>query len=116
MGGRGWIWRPPSSTRCAGRSARRAVFDPGVLVSALITSSGTPAKLLANARGGKFELIVSPLLLAELEEVLCREKFRRYVGLDAVSDYLDLLRRLAVVAADPEAPRRCARSTPMTTI
>lgn len=83
---------------------RRAVFDPGVLVSALITPSGTPAKLLAEARRGDLELIASPLLLAELEEVLRREKFRRYVGLDAVSDYLDLLRRLAVLATDPEGP------------
>lgn len=83
---------------------RRAVLDPGVLVSALITPNGTPAKLLVEARRGELELIVSPLLLAELEGVLRREKFRRYAGLDAVGDYLDLLRGLAVVAADPEGP------------
>ncbi len=83
---------------------RRAVLDPGVLVSALITPAGVPAKLLIGVRAGELELIASPLLLAELEGVLRREKFRRYVDLDAVHDYLDLLRRDAVIAPDPEGP------------
>ncbi|HEY5814999.1 MAG TPA: putative toxin-antitoxin system toxin component, PIN family [Solirubrobacterales bacterium] len=88
--------------RCAGKSVRRAVLDPGVLVSALITPSGAPAKLLERARDAEFELIVSPLLLGELEEVLRRDKFRRYVDLDAVEDYLELLRRIATLAPDPD--------------
>ena len=88
----------------------RAVLDPGVLVSALITPTGTPAKLLLAARGGSFELIASPLLLEELESVLGRKKFRRYADLDAVAAYLDLLRREVELAADPETspPIRCA--------
>jgi putative PIN family toxin of toxin-antitoxin system len=83
---------------------RRVVLDPGVLVSALITPTGAPAKLLELARDGKFELIVSALLLAELKGVLHREKFRRYVDLDTVRDYLDLLRRDAVIVSDPAVP------------
>jgi putative PIN family toxin of toxin-antitoxin system len=88
----------------------RAVLDPGVLVSALITPSGIPAKLLLAARGGEFEPIASPLLLDELESVLRREKLRRYASLEVVGDYLELLRREAEVVADPEAPPpvRCA--------
>jgi len=88
----------------------RAVLDPGVLVSALITPTGSPAKLLLAARGGSFELIVSPLLLGELDSVLRREKFRRYVDVDVVANYLDLLRRDAQLAADPDTPPpiRCA--------
>jgi uncharacterized protein len=87
----------------------KAVLDPGVLVSALITPTGRPAKLLLAARTGDFELIVSPQLLDELETVLKREKFRRYVDLDGVSAYLDLLRRDAQLAADPQTlpPIRC---------
>lgn len=82
----------------------RAVLDPGVLVSALITPTGTPAKLLSVSRGGSFELIVSPLLLKELKLVLLREKFRRYVDLEAVDQYLELLSRDAAMAADPADP------------
>lgn len=82
----------------------RAVLDPGVLVSALITPAGRPAKLLLSARAGSFELIVSPHLLDELETVLRREKLRRYVDLDGVTAYLDVLRRDAQLAADPDAP------------
>jgi putative PIN family toxin of toxin-antitoxin system len=88
----------------------RAVLDPGVLVSALITPTGIPAKLLAATRGGSFELIVSPLLLEELKLVLRREKFRRYVDLGVVDQYVELLRRDAAMAADPTGPPpiRCA--------
>jgi len=82
----------------------RAVLDPGVLVSALITPSGTPAKLLLTVGEGGFELVVSPLLLEELEMVLRREKFRRYVVRDGVTAYLDLLGRTAELAPDPKAP------------
>ena len=83
---------------------RRAVLDPGVLVSALITPTGAPAKLLAAAREGELELIVSPLLIEELRGVLRREKFRRYVDLDVVRDYVELLEREATHAPDPEGP------------
>ncbi len=82
----------------------RAVLDPGVLVSALITPTGKPAKLLLAARAGNFELIISPQLLDELEAVLRRKKFRRYIDLDGVIAYMDVLRRDAQLAADPETP------------
>lgn len=82
----------------------RAVLDPGVLVSALITPTGIPAKLLLAARGGSFDLVVSSLLLEELESVLRREKFRRYIDLDVVAAYLNLLRRDAQLAPDPGTP------------
>lgn len=82
----------------------RAVLDPGVLVSALITPTGTPAKLLTATRSGSFELIASPLLLEELKMVLLRKKFRRYVDLGVVDQYLELLRRDAVLAADSAEP------------
>jgi uncharacterized protein len=83
---------------------RRAVLDSGVLVSALITPTGTPAKLFEEVRVGELELIVSPRLLAELEGVLRRKKFRRYIDLDAVQALFDLLRREAIIAPDPEEP------------
>ncbi len=89
---------------------RRVVLDPGVLVSALITPRGSPAKLLREVRAGGLELIVSPLLLEELEEVLGRRKFRRYVDPGAVREYIELLHREAVAVPDPEvaSPLRSA--------
>ena len=89
---------------CVRRGVRRAVLDPGVLVSALITPSGAPAKLVAQARDGGLELIVSPFLLGELEQVLSREKFRRYVDLEVVRDYVALLRSESTLVADPRDP------------
>lgn len=88
---------------------RRIVLDPGVLVSALITPGGAPGRLLGQIQQGGFALIASPGLLDELEEVLQREEFRRYVDLDAVRDYLEVIQRLAEVVADPEdePPLRC---------
>ncbi|MGE5335890.1 MAG: putative toxin-antitoxin system toxin component, PIN family [Nitrososphaerota archaeon] len=88
----------------------RAVLDPGVLVSALITPTGTPAELLTATRNGSFELIVSSHLHEELDMVLRREKFRRYVELDAVDEYVRLLRRDGTKAPDPAKPPpiRCA--------
>jgi uncharacterized protein len=89
---------------------RRVVLDPGVLVSALITPTGAPAKLLLEARACGLELVVSAQLVGELEEALSREKFRRYVDLDTVSEYVELISREAVVVADPkgEPPLHCA--------
>jgi putative PIN family toxin of toxin-antitoxin system len=50
------------------------------------------------------ELIVSPLLLQELEGVLNRDKFRRYFDLSTARAYVDLLRHDATVVADPDGP------------
>ena len=80
----------------------RAVLDPNVLVSALITPDGASAQLLVELRSGAFELVTSPLLLAELEEVLERDKSRRYVTEEEVDAYVELLRRQGVMVRDPE--------------
>jgi putative PIN family toxin of toxin-antitoxin system len=83
---------------------RRVVLDPGVFVSALITPSGSPGLLLREIRGGQIELFVSTRLLEELEEVLCRDEFRRYVGLATARKYVRRIRGDAIVAPDPEGP------------
>lgn len=79
----------------------RAVLDTNVLVSALISPGGGSARLLLELRSGAFELIVSPLLLAELRDVLRRAKFRRYVSEAEVDAYVDLIRNGSVMHADP---------------
>jgi uncharacterized protein len=80
----------------------RAVLDPNVLVSALISPKGPSARLLLELRAGAFELVVSPHLLAELDEVLRREKFRRYATEDEVATYVELLRDESILVDDPD--------------
>jgi putative PIN family toxin of toxin-antitoxin system len=52
----------------------RVVADTNTVVSALLWG-GPPAAVLTAARQGRITLFTSPVLLAELEEVLAREKF-----------------------------------------
>jgi putative PIN family toxin of toxin-antitoxin system len=82
----------------------RAVLDPNVLVSVLISRRGAGAEILLELRAGAFELVISPKLLRELEDVLKREKFRRYVEESDVDAYLELLRHEGIVVEDPEQP------------
>lgn len=82
-------------------SVPRAVLDTNVLVSALISPGGGSARLLLELRSGAFEFIASPLLLAELRDVLRREKFRRYVSEAEADAYVELIRTEGVVRADP---------------
>jgi putative PIN family toxin of toxin-antitoxin system len=59
----------------------RAVVDPSVFVSAFIGSPDAgPGRLVDAWRDRRFILVVSPLLLAELGEVLSRPKFARWAG------------------------------------
>ena len=80
----------------------RVVFDPGVLVSALISRVGTPAALLREWLDGAFDLLVSPKVLAELEDVLLRPKFRRHFTIREASAFIALLRERAIEVADPD--------------
>lgn len=79
----------------------RVVIDPGVLIAALLSPRGAPSTLLRLWLEGRFELIVSVELLAELSRVLAREKFRAYVTLDEAEEYVALFHRVATVVRDP---------------
>lgn len=58
----------------------RAVLDPNVLISGLISSSGAPAQVLGAWQDGRFEVLVSPLLLDELRRALAYPKLRRLIS------------------------------------
>ena len=79
----------------------RAVLDSGVLVAALISPRGAQASLYLMWRGGLYEIVVSPCLLGELERVLARPKFRKYVSGEEASAYVETLRREAAPSPDP---------------
>ncbi len=83
----------------------RVVLDPGVLVFAVLTDSGPPAEILDRWREGEFDLVVSPKLLHELEDVLLRPKFRDVVSEDEARAYVEALAREGILVRDPEEVR-----------
>jgi putative PIN family toxin of toxin-antitoxin system len=80
----------------------RAVLDPNILIAALLSPAGTPARALSAWLAGEFELIVSECLLQELERALAYSKIRRRVDQQDAAEFVELLRETAQVAADPE--------------
>jgi len=85
----------------------RVVLDTNTLVSGIISPGGPPRRLLVGARRQIFELCSSATLLAELLDVLAREKFSirlAQAGLSHQGIVVDL-RRLAHMATPQEGPR-----------
>ena len=78
----------------------RAVLDPGILIAALLSPKGAPAGVLLAWLEGRFQLVVCPHLLSELEKVLSRPKFRRYLTKEEVTSYARLLRNAAILVPD----------------
>jgi uncharacterized protein len=83
----------------------RVVLDPNVLVSALLSPDGTPARVLLAWIDGAFELVVSRKLIAELGRVLEYPKLATRIGEHEAAELLDWLARAAISADDPpESP------------
>lgn len=82
----------------------RAVVDPNVLISALLSPSGPPARIVSRWLGGELELVVSETLLDELGRALAYPKLGQRIGAEEAAEFVDLLRRSAVVAPDPADP------------
>jgi len=82
----------------------RVVLDPGVLIAAVISGSGAPAELLDRWRDGEFDLVVSPNLLNELEDVLLRPKFAALASEDEVRTYVEALAAGGLAFDDPAEP------------
>ncbi len=85
----------------------RVVLDTNTLVSALLSPHGPPRRLLDDARAQAFELYSSPVLMAELLDVLSREKFAQRLAAAGLTSLgiVGEIRRLAVMAAPAEVPR-----------
>ena len=82
----------------------RAVLDPNVLVSAVISPAGPPGSILLAWSLSQFELVISPKLLDELADVLARQKLQRWVSQARASEYLDALAEAATMIDDPPDP------------
>ena len=80
----------------------RAVLDPNVIVSAVLAPSGTPAKVLRAWLDGDFDLIASPLLLAELTRVLDYPKLRSRISATESRQLIELLKHQGEIVDDPD--------------
>jgi uncharacterized protein len=90
----------------------RAVLDVNVVISAVLSPRGAPGRLLAAWRNGAFELVVSPLLLAELRRALGYPKLARLVPPADADALVGLLGRSAELVADPPGPPPLASADP----
>lgn len=89
-----------------------AVLDPNVLISSLLSASGSPARLMEAWLGGAFELIVSPKLLEELGRALSYPQLRRRLDADEAAEFVELLGREGMLVEDPNDPPTVRSSDP----
>ena len=82
----------------------RAVLDANVLVSALISRVGAPARLVELWLEGAFELVVGETLLDEVRRTLNHSKLSSRVASEDALRFIQLLQEVGEVVADPEGP------------
>lgn len=75
----------------------RLVLDTNILVSALISSAGPPGQLLAAVRDKRVTLVTSEEQIAELRDVLGRERLRPYLRQEDAEDLLATIDAIATV-------------------
>lgn len=80
----------------------RVVVDPNVLISAAI-AGGNPQRIVELASYGVLRLVACPLLLAELDAVLARDRFLRWRTREQLKRFAADVRVLADIAPDPSA-------------
>ena len=88
------------------RGEVRYVFDTNVIVSALLFENGKPAQVLQYALANG-EVLLSLDLLEELNEVLGRERFKRYVTSEDREEFLAALVERAVLVEITENVQEC---------
>lgn len=74
--------------------AERVVFDTSTLISAVLRPASVPRQAFLKAIA-QAELCASPATLAELESVLARDKFDRYLNRAARLEFFGIYRRHA---------------------
>jgi putative PIN family toxin of toxin-antitoxin system len=82
----------------------QAVLAPNVIISALHSPEGAPARAMRAWIRGDFELVVSPMLLQELRRALDYPKLRKRIEPKESDLVVEWLRNTATMAADPDDP------------
>ncbi len=88
------------------RSEVRYVFDTNVIISALLFENSKPAQALRYALANG-EVLLSLELIEELNEVLGRERFNRYVTSEAREEFLEALVERSVLVEIIENVQEC---------
>lgn len=87
------------------------VVDTSVWVSAILTPGGSPGQVLRAFRQGRFRIVMSDYLFAELADVLARPRIRRrHEGRNDAEELLTLLRSRARIVEPTGAIRACRDS------
>jgi putative PIN family toxin of toxin-antitoxin system len=76
----------------------KVVLDTNILASGAISATGTVSTIVDAWRSGQFRVIVSALILDELERTLQKPYFRRYLTDKQSARFLLLLRKRATVS------------------
>jgi len=79
----------------------RAVVDPNVVISGALSPHGAPARVLLRWEQGDFELVVSAMLLEELERALAYPKLRRHIAEPDASALVRWIKGSAAIGTDP---------------
>jgi uncharacterized protein len=90
----------------------RVVLDANVFVSALLSKCGAPARLVSVWSKGELELVVSPALLRELEDIFARPRLRARIDPGEVERFMALLAADAEMVPDPQGPPPLRSSDP----
>ena len=85
------------------------VLDVNVFVSTVLSGAGPSAALVTGVRDGRLSAVASSRLLIELREVLRRDRFRPYLSLEEVDEYVAEVAALCRLVDDPGAVPKVVR-------
>lgn len=79
----------------------RAVVDVNALISGVLSATGPPAEILRASRDGQLELVISEMLLTELQRTLAYPKLGKHIPSEKAAAYINWVRNHGTVAEDP---------------
>jgi uncharacterized protein len=92
-----------------GRTAARGVIDANIWVSGVLSRTSAPARLVAHFLHGRFTLITSEPLLAELVDVLARPHLalRSRLSRSEIRNLIQAMRDLGEIVDIPGSVKIC---------